>query len=124
LPADLANGIVPTLLGDIDAKAPKTTFSMLVTTPKPRLVKLLISPLGEDSFSIAGSAIKAIRYTVKVDIGGVSGVIAPLVGKQPPDSTVWMAGGSVPGFLKSEGPLFEGGPLWKIELASPVWPKK
>src|SRR6266545_1703694 len=55
LPADLANGIVTTLLGDIDPKAPKTFLSMLVATPKPRLVKLELSPLGEDSFSVSGA---------------------------------------------------------------------
>lgn len=123
LPADLANGIVTTLLGDIDSKAAKTTVSMLVATPKPRLVKLEISPLGEDSFSIGGSAAKAMRYAIKVDIGGISGVIAPIIGKQPPDTHVWLVGGRAPGFLKSEGPLYEGGPVWRIEMASPIWPK-
>jgi hypothetical protein len=123
LPADLANGLVTTLLGNIDSKAPKTVVSMLVATPKPRLVKLELSPLGEDSFSVGGSAAKAMRYAVKVDIGGISGVIAPLIGKQPPDTHVWMVGGKAPGFLKSEGPLFQDGPVWRIELASPVWPK-
>lgn len=124
LPADLANGIVPTLLANIDPKTPKTTVSMLVSTPKPRVVKLEISPGGEDSFSVGGVARKALTYTVHVNIGGVSGVIAPIVGKQPPDAHIWMAGGKAPGFLKSEGPSFEGGPIWKIELASPVWPKR
>jgi hypothetical protein len=123
LPADLANGLVPTLLGDIDPKSPKTTVSMLVATPKPRLVKLEISPEAEDTFSIGGSSRKALHYSVHVNIGGVSGVIAPIIGKQPPDVHVWMVGGKVPGFLKSQGPLFEGGPVWRIELASPVWPK-
>ena len=123
LPADLANGLVPTLLGDIDPKTPKTVVSMLAATPKPRLVKLEISPLGEDTFSVGGAATKAMRYAVKVDIGGISGVIAPLIGKQPPDTHIWMVGGKAPGFLKSEGPLFQDGPVWRIELASPVWPK-
>jgi hypothetical protein len=123
LPADIANGIVPTVLGDIDAKAPKTTLSMVVATPKPRLVKLEISPLGEVPFSVSGSTIKAIKYEVKVDIGGLSGAIAPLIGKQPPEVYVWMVGGKAPGFLRSDGPLFEGGPIWRIELASPQWPK-
>jgi len=100
LPADLANGIGTTLLSDIDPKAPKTTLSMLVATPKPRLVKLEISPTGEDSFSIGGVAAKALVYTVKVDIGGISGVIAPIFGKQPPDTHIWMVGGRAPGFLK------------------------
>jgi len=124
LPADLANGMVTTLLVDIDKKAPKTIVSMLVATPEPQLVKLEISPLGEDSFTVAGSTSKAMRYVVKVDIGGISGVIAPLIGKQPPDTHVWMVVGNAPGFLKSEGPLFQDGPIWRIELASPVWPKR
>ncbi|HEY1494658.1 MAG TPA: hypothetical protein VGF49_08940, partial [Candidatus Solibacter sp.] len=109
LPADLANGIVTPLLNDIDLKTPKTTLSMLVATPKPRLVKLEISPAGEDSYSVAGSPGQAMHYVVKIEIGGISGVIAPVIGKQPPDTHVWMAGGKAPGFLKSEGPLFEGG---------------
>ena len=86
MPADLANGLVPTVLGDIDSKAQKTTLSMLVATPKPRLVKLEISPAGEDSFFIGGAPVKAMRYLVKVDIGGISGVIAPIIGRQPPDN--------------------------------------
>jgi hypothetical protein len=123
LPADLANGMVPTLLGDIDPKVEKTTLSMLVPTPKPRVVKLEISPLGEDSFAVGGSPAKALRYVVKVHIGGINGVIAPIIGKQPPDTYVWMIRGKAPGFLKSEGPLFQDGPVWRIELASPVWAK-
>jgi hypothetical protein len=124
LPADVANGLVTTLLNDVDPKALKTTVSMVASTPKPRLVKLVIKPeAAEDSFSVAGSPNKALHYTVKVDIGGISGVVAPIVGRQPPDTHVWMVGGKSPGFLKSEGPLSDGGPVWKIELASPVWPK-
>jgi hypothetical protein len=80
VPADVANGIVITLLRHIDPKVPKTTLSMVAATPKPRLVKLDISPLGEDSFSVGGAARKAIRYAIKVDIGGIKGVIAPLSG--------------------------------------------
>ncbi len=123
LPTDLANGMVPTLLADISPSAAKTTLSMLVATPKPRLVKLQISPAGEESFTVAGSGGKAVRYVIKVDIGGIAGVVAPIVGKQPPDTHIWMIGGSAPGFLKSEGPLFPDGPIWRIALASPVWPK-
>ena len=123
LPTDLANGMVSTLLGDIGTPAPKTTLSMLVATPKPRLVKLEISQAGEDSFTVGGSPGKATHYSIKVDIGGISGLVAPIVGKQPPDIHVWMIGGKAAGFLKSEGPLFQDGPVWRIELASPVWPK-
>jgi hypothetical protein len=123
LPPDLANGMVTTLLNDIDPRAAKTTVSMLVSTPKPRVVKLEISPLGDAPFTVAGSSAKALRFRVKVEIGGISGVVAPIIGKQPPDTHVWMVEGKAPGFVKSEGPMFEGGPIWRIELSSPVWPK-
>ncbi len=123
LPADLANGFVTTLMHDIDPKTAKTMLSMVVSTPKPRLVKLAISPEGDDSFSIDGSVRKATRFVIKIEIGGISGIVAPMIGKQPPDSRVWMIGGKAPAFLKSEGPLCDDCPIWRIELASPVWPK-
>jgi len=123
LPPDLANGMLITVLKNLRPEVPKTTISFLAATPKPRLVKLEVTPAGEDSFSIGGSARKATHYVVKVEIGGVAGVIAPIIGKQPPDSHVWILGGEAPAFVKSEAPLFEGGPLWRIELVSPAWPK-
>jgi hypothetical protein len=123
LPADVANGLVITLLNDVDPKL-KTTVSMVASTPKARLVKLEISSEGEEAFSVAGAAHKAIRYLIKVDIGGISGIIAPIIGKQPPDTRIWITSGPAPGFLKSEGPLCEGCPIWRVELASPVWPGK
>jgi hypothetical protein len=60
---------------------------------------------------------------MKIDIGGVEGVAAKLVGKQPPPEDFWIDSGNAPAFLKSQGPLFDDGPVWRIELASPVWPK-
>lgn len=123
LPSDLANAIVPELLKNVLPDSPRTTLSFLGTDPKPRLVKLVITPEGEDSFSIAGSSRKAIRYLVKVDIGGVAGIVAPLVGKKPADNHVWILGGEAPAFVKSEGPLYVGGPILRIELVSPIWPK-
>jgi hypothetical protein len=123
LPPDVANGLIFTLLKNIRPDAPGTTLSMVAATPKPRLVKLVISHQGEDSFSTGGSSRKAIHYVVKVDIGGVTGLVAPLIGKQPPDTHVWILGGEAPAFVKSEGPLYLGGPTWRIELASPVWPR-
>jgi hypothetical protein len=122
LPPDVANGMIFTLLKNIRPDAPLTTVSMVATTPKPRLVKLAITPQGEEPFSVGGSKRTATHYVLKVEIGGVAGAIAPLVGKQPPDIHIWVLGGEAPAFVKMEGPLYYGGPLWRIELASPVWP--
>lgn len=122
LPPDLANGLVPLLLANLDPAQP-TTFSFVAATPKPKLVQLKISNSGQDSFTIGGVPNKATRFLVKVDLGPITGTVAKVVGKQPPPTQVWIGLGAVPNFLKSEGPLFEDAPLWRIELASPVWNK-
>jgi hypothetical protein len=121
LPSNVANGMTLTLLKNILPGVTQTTLSMVAATPKPRIVKLVISPEGEESFSIGGSNHKATRYLVKIQIGGVKGLVAPLVGKQPPDTHVWILGGDAPVFVKLEGPLYQDGPTWRIELTSPVW---
>ena len=123
LPPDLANGMILTLLKNVRPSAPPASLSMVAYTPKPRIVKLALSVAGEDRFATNGSARKATHYVVKIEIGGLAGLIAPLVGKQPPDSHVWVLGGEAPAFVKSEAPMFLGGPLWRIELVSPTWPK-
>lgn len=123
LPPDVANGLVLTLLKNIRSDALHTKVSMVAATPKPRLVKLAITPQGEEPFSVGSSSRKATHYVVKVEIGGAAGLVAPLLGKQPPDIHVWILGGEAPAFVKSEGPLYFGGPIWRIELVSPVWPR-
>jgi hypothetical protein len=122
LPPDLANGLTLTLLKNLLPNDPPTTVTMVATTPKPRLVKLAVSAQGKDPFSTSGAKRVATHYVIKVEIGGIEGKIAPLLGKQPPDIHVWVLGGEAPAFVKMEGPLFYGGPIWRIELASPVWP--
>ena len=123
LPPDVSNGLVLTLLKNIRSDVPETKVSMVAASPKPRLVKLAITPQGEEPFSVGGSSRKATHYVVKVEIGGAAGVVAPLLGKQPPEVHVWILGGPAPAFVKSEGPLYYGGPIWRIELTSPVWPR-
>jgi hypothetical protein len=124
LPVDLANGLLLTVLKNANPQAPPKSVGFVAATPKPRLVKLAISSAGEEPFATGGAGRKATQYTIKVDLGGVAGVVAPLIGKQPPDSHVWILGGEAPAFVKSEQPLFNEGPLWRIELVSPTWPKQ
>jgi hypothetical protein len=121
LPADLANGLIPTLLKNVVAKNPPASFSFVAPTPAPRLVKLSITAAGQERFSTGGRTHVARHYVLKVDIGGVSGLVAPLLGKQPPDSHVWILEGDAPAFVKSEQPLYTGGPVWRIELTAPEW---
>jgi len=123
LPPDLGNGLIPTLLMNIRDGTPQIEVPMVVAAPKPRLVKIVVTAQGTEPFSLAGFSREAIHYVAKVDIGGLAGVVAPLVGKQPPDSQLWILGGEAPVLLKSETQSYMGGPMWRIELVSPVWPQ-
>ena len=122
LPPDLANGIVPILLKNVTPQAAPKAVSFVAATPKPRVVTLNIVPSGEHALSIAGRKSVATEYMLKVDLGGMTGVVASLFGKPPPDSRVWITGGEAPAFVRSEQPLYAGGPVWRIELATPRWP--
>jgi hypothetical protein len=123
LPADLANGLVPIVVENMQPAAGATmTVSMVVTTPKPRLVKLVISNVGEDRCFVVGAERKAIHYEIKIDLGGVAGVVAPIIGKAPPKIQVWTIGGAATTFVKEQGPLYPEGPMMTIQLASPTWP--
>ena len=123
LQPDVVSGpMVITIAKNLAAGAAETDVSMVVATPKPRLVKLVFSPQGEDGFSIAGSERKAQHYEIKFDLGGAAGFIAPLIGKQPPDIEIWVEGGEVPAFVKEVGPLSEGGPIVSIQEIGPVGP--
>jgi hypothetical protein len=123
LPADLANGLLTTLLGDVDTAQLPLTVSFLAATPAPRLVKLVITKAGSARFLVGDTARTATDYLVKTDIGGLTGVLAAVFGKQPPDAHVWIMGGDEPVFVKSEAPMYPGGPILRTELASPQWPR-
>jgi hypothetical protein len=123
LPPELANGLVLTVLKNLGPEDQPPQLSMVVAAPKPRVVKLAISAQEKDPFTIAGSRREALHYVIKVEIGGLAGLVAPLLGKQPPDAHLWIIGGEAPTFVKSESLSFLGGPVWRMELASPVWPK-
>jgi hypothetical protein len=118
LPSDISNGMIFTMMKNIQPNVPRTTVSMLVTTPKPRLVKLAITPEGNEPFSIGNFQHQAMRYRLKIELGGLEGLLAHMLGKEPPDTHAWVLRGEAPAFVKSEGPFYAGGPIWRIQLAS------
>jgi hypothetical protein len=121
LPPDLANGIIFFLIMNLPSDAPKIQFPYLAPSLKPRMVKLAVTADGREPFKISGLRYQALKYDVKVDIGGVPGVVAPVIGKQPPDTYIWVTEGSAPAIVRIDTFLYEEGPLWSIRLASPVW---
>lgn len=121
MPLDLSNGLLQTLLKNVVPGAPET-LSVVAATPKPMLVKLVVVSVRRERFLNDRSWQQALHFVLRTEIPGVKGVIARLIGKQPPDSHVWILGGSAPAFLKAQTPLYVGGPSWTIELSSPRWP--
>jgi hypothetical protein len=123
LPAEVANGLPPNLLMNILPSTPETTLPFVAPTDKPRLIHVSVKPAGEVPFTIGGTKRKAVDFLVHVQLGGISGVVAPMVGKQPPDYHIWILPGTSPAFIREEGPLYEGGPIWRIEQISPEFPR-
>jgi hypothetical protein len=80
------------------------------------------TPNGEDSFTVGGAARTARRYLMKLEVPGVMGVLATVVGKDPPDVSYWIST-PIPAFLKFEGQMFLNGPVWRIEPTRARWPK-
>lgn len=119
LPPDLANGLLTTLAKNLDPSAPSTTVSMVAGSPSPQVVKLKYSPQPEAIFHVGPVPYKAQHYRVKIEITGVKGKVAPLIGKEPKDIDIWLAKSESPTFLKFRGQMYEDGPIWEMELAAP-----
>jgi hypothetical protein len=116
MPADLYNGMALTLLKNLPP-GETVTGELAAFTPKPRLLRMELSREGEDRVAFAGDPKQATRYLVDLEIGGLTGVAAALVGKRPPDLRYWLAAGEVPAFVRFEGAMFLNGPVWRVEMA-------
>ena len=122
LPPDLANGLVSAIIENLRPGAPETKIPMLAATPSPRLITLSIASRGEDAFSVAGAPRKANHFEIKIVLGGIAGVVAPMIGKQPPNIQLWTVGGQAPMFIREQGQLYQDSPMFTIELTGPTWP--
>lgn len=122
LPPDVYNGMITVVLKNLPRGA-QGSAHMVAFTPKPRVLKAELIPAGEDPFFVGDVARTAVRYLVKLEIGGLLGVAASLLGKDPPRLYYWIATGPVPAFVKFEGPLYAEGPVWRVELSHPRFPE-
>jgi hypothetical protein len=121
LPEDLHNGLTGLLIRNLKTGATGHGH-IYAFTPKPRLLRTTLAPEGEDRYHIGDTTRTASRYLVTIEIGGLTGVVASVLGKDPPDLRYWISTGPLPAFLKFEGAMFLKGPRWRIEQAAPRWP--
>jgi hypothetical protein len=120
LPEDLNNGMTSTLIKNLPAGVSSTGHN-IVFTPKPRILDTELRPESEDRYFVGDAAGTATRYVLKMKPRGVARVVAPILGKDPPEVRFWVSNGTAPTFVKSEGPVFLNGPIWRIELTAPRW---
>ena len=120
IPDDVSNGMTSTLLRNLP-KGGSATTHLLAFTPKPHVLELRLGPEGNDAFSVGALAGKATRFLVEPKVTGVTGVVATVIGKQPPSVRFWLTGGRTPAFVRFEGPVYADGPPWRIRQAVPRW---
>jgi hypothetical protein len=116
LPDDLANGFIGTVLLNVPRNTAPFRVGMLAPFGGGRLIRLLISPEGEQPFQMAGQSLKATVFRVHPELGGIVGVIAQWIGLQPKDVMVWVLEGETPAVVRIVGQLGGYGPVVSSEL--------
>jgi hypothetical protein len=116
LPNDLANGFIGTLLLNVPPDTTPFRVGMLAPVEGGRLIRLLISSEGEQTFRRTGQTLKATVFRIHPELGGIVGVIAPLIGLQPKDVMVWVLEGEEPAIVRIVGQLGGYGPIVSSEL--------
>jgi len=122
IPFDLVNGIFTQILQNLPQDTVETKVSYLLPTAKPRLATLVISRAGHGAYTLGGERQTAKKLEINVKLGGVAGLIAPIIGKEPKPTTAWMAAGRIPMFIRIQTQFWEDGPLWTIQQTAPEWP--
>ncbi len=90
LPEDLHNGMTGMLLRNLPAGSRATGY-LMAFTPKSQLVRSDMGPEGEERFTVGDATLTSVRHLVKLDIPGLKGAIANLIGKDPPDIRYWVS---------------------------------
>jgi len=120
MPADLYNGMALVLLKNLPPGS-GISAQMAVFTPKPRLIQMTLVAEEDDVVRLGSATRTARRYLVKLEVGGLTGILASLVGKDPPDVRYWLVTGEVPAFVRFQGAMFLKGPIWRLELTTLEW---
>jgi hypothetical protein len=121
LPEDTYNGLVLTAAKNLP-KGTSAIVHIVAFTPTARLVQLELAPAGEHKVLVGELTKSARHFIFKPRLGAWLTLISTIAGRAPPDSDAWIVVDELPAFVRFAGPLYSGGPAWRIELASPRWP--
>jgi hypothetical protein len=110
LPEDAYNGMLSLVVKNLPERTAQTV-SLVAFTPRPRIVKLDLTPMAEERLVVSEMSLASIRYHVRPQLG----LFASLLVGDIPDLRMWILPGLAPAFLRAEGPLYFMGPIWRIE---------
>jgi hypothetical protein len=120
LPDDVYNGMMPIIVKNVGDTP--TSVHVVAFVPGPQTVEVKMRS-GIAAAVRLGDEERPVRHWVlDPDLGFVKGAIALLIGRAPPDNHIWIATGDAPAFLRFQGPLYPGGPVWRIDQTLPRWP--
>lgn len=106
LPPDVSNGFTGTMLLNASPNADPFKLSLVALAGEGPFIQLSVDVAGEEPFSlILGVRRKATVFRVHAELGGIAGVIAPVIGKHPKEVFVWTLEGEVPSLVREIGPL-------------------
>jgi hypothetical protein len=120
LPDDILHGLTSVVCKNVmpDGAA---TVHFVAFQPKPLVMEMRIGAEGVDRFLVGPLERSASRFLVQPHVTGLKGAFATVVGKQPPDLSMWIARGRAPLLVRFEGPLYADGPTWRVEPTGPRW---
>jgi hypothetical protein len=120
LPPDVYNGMVITVAKNLPSGISQTVH-YVAFTPKPEVIELEYIPGASEKVQIGEVKRDAVHYILKPRLGPWLKLMATLFGRVPPNYHAWIVKEQVPAFLRADGPLYMGGPIWRIEVTGPRW---
>jgi hypothetical protein len=123
MPADVYSGMLTMIVKNI-ARGATATVQVLAFTPKPILVQVEMAPVGEESITAGERRVSATHFVLTPKLGLLRGTVARIIGKSPAAYHCWIVHGDVPAFVNIDGPLYTGGPIWRVETVSPRPPAR
>jgi hypothetical protein len=120
VPDDVCNGLTSVLIKNLQ-RGTSASVHMVTFRPEPLVLDVELTTEGTDRYWVGDVASEATRWLVKPTVPGVKGMLASVVGKQPPEVRIWIAPEPAPVLVRFEGALYVDGPVWRIELSAPRW---
>jgi hypothetical protein len=118
LPPDVYNGMTVMVLKNLP-ESRQASFHIVSVDQEPTLYPVVVRAVDVDAVKTGNRKGEAVHYVLQPTVKWLTKVLAWLFSKTIPEYHFWLITHDVPAFTKFEGPLYPGGPIWRIEQISP-----